>query len=343
MKILVVSDVTAFALTDIYAGYIHAMSQLKIPFEVFSWHRERRRLADDTCWHIFHSEALLKCKEFTHVFFIGGLSIPQFLLESFYHVKTITIATEDPHTWTPQEPKLQNIDYYFTNERSIARCGLYKNVYYCPTAGSTQECSKLPLDALEDRYKSDILFLGAMYPNRRKLLESIIPFVKKHKLTMKICGHVQYMPKNSPLWEYVFDSRTIPHMETVKYYNGAKVVLNILRDIHWNPRTRNQKNPLKGQFPAESLNPRAYEVPLCQAFMLLEDTRPEAREIYGKDEVGFFSDEDSLRRQLRYYLIGKGNGLRDEMAFRAYKKAAEALTYNHRMLLIRDILEKPPV
>jgi spore maturation protein CgeB len=193
---------------------------------------------------------------------------------------------------------------------------------------------------LEDKYKSDILFLGAMYPNRQELLEAIVPLVKKYKLNFKICGHVQYMPKKSPLWEFVFDARTIPHKETVKYYNGANAVLNILRDINWNPRTKNKKNPFnKDKFGAESLNPRAYEVPLCQAFMLLEDTRPEAREIFTDKEVGFFSDKDSLIKQLHYFLIGPGKNRREEMAFQAYENIAAHHTYVNRLLYIKSVIE----
>ena len=341
MKFLIVSDATKFALTDVYNGYKHALKQLGIPYQSFPYHNFREIVSDKSSWHTIHSEALIKSNEVTHIMFIGGLSVPEFILDSLYHIKSVVIATEDPHSFDPLKKKLEKIDYYFSNEKSIGDSGKYPNVYYCPTAGSEDECGRIPADRLDEKYRSDILFLGALYPNRRKLLESVIPFVKKNKLSMKICGHVRYMPKSSPLWEYVFDQRTIPHDETVMYYNGAKISINILRDIKWNPKTKSQKNPHnKSRFIGVSLNPRAYEVPLCQAFMLLEDTREEAREIFTENEVGFFSDEKSLIKQLRYYLLGPGKELRDKMAFEAYKKVAQEHTYTHRMLFIKNILEK---
>jgi spore maturation protein CgeB len=340
MKILIVSDATRFALTDVYTGYVHAFRNLKIPHETFPYHYFRDICSDKTCYSIVHSHALTKSKEFTHVMFIGGLNIPDYIFESLYHVKSIVVSTEDPHSSTPMLNRINLINYYFSNERSIGNSKKYPNVYYCPTAADTDECGKLPTEIVEPKYHSDILFLGAMYPNRRKLLEAIIPFVKKNKLNFKVCGHVQYLPKGSPLWEYVFDARTIPHPETVKYYNGAKVVLNMLRDINWNPRTKTKSNPYKGRYPAESLNPRAYEVPMCQAFMLLEDTRAEAREIFTEKEMAFFSDEDSLIHRLRYFLIGKGNDLRNDMAFMAYKKVASNHTYTHRLQYIKSILDR---
>lgn len=340
MKIYLVSDATKFALTDIYNGYQNALKNLKIPFEVFPYHNVRDFFADPLCMRLIHSDILQKDKGITHAMFIGGLNIPDYLFESLYHVKSVVVATEDPHSSSPNIDRLDKIDYYFTNERSIASSGKFKNVYYCPTAGCPEECGKFPLEALDPKYHSDILFLGALYPNRRKLLEAVIPFVKRNKLSFKICGHVQYMPKSSPLWEYVFDARTIPHDETVKYYNGAKVVLNMLRDVTWNPRTKSGKNPLnRGRFKAESLNPRAYEVPLCQAFMLLEDTRPEARDVFTEKEVGFFSDEKELVNRLSYFLNGKGNDKRENMAFEAYKKVSLNHTYLRRFLSIKDIIE----
>lgn len=343
IKIFIVSDATNFALTDIYNGYINALQQLKISHETFPYHHFRRIVSDETCYHILHSTALMKSKAFTHVMFIGGLNIPDFVFESLYHVKSIVCSSEDPHSSSPMIAKLGKIDYYFTNERSIARCGRFKNVFYCPTAGSSHECGRIPLEALEDRYKSDILFLGAIYPNRARLLESIIPFVDINKLSFKVCGHIHYLPKASPLWKYAFDARTIPHQETVKYYNGAKIAINILRDIHWNPKTKSKKNPHnRSRFTAESLNPRAYEVPLCQTFMLLDDSRPEARDVFTEDEVGFFSDENSLKERLEYFLMGPGKNKMEQMAFNGYKKVAENHTYNHRLLYIKDILEKNP-
>jgi spore maturation protein CgeB len=341
MKILVVSDATNFALTDVYNGYTHALEQLKIPYESHPYHHFRGICSDATCFHRIHSIALNKSKEFTHIMFIGGLNVPDYIFDSLYHIKSVVIATEDPHTFDPMRHKLQKIDYYFSNERSVGESKKFKNTYYCPTAGDTQECGRIPRDFLDERYKSDILFLGAIYPSRRKLLESIIPLVEEKNLSFKICGHVHYIPKKSPLWKYVFDARTIPHMETVKYYNGARIALNMLRDITWNPRTKTGKNPYnRGKYSAESLNPRAYEVPLCQSFMLLEDTRVEAREVFTEDDVGFFSDEESLNERLKYFLFGAGESKIDSMIIKAYNKVSTKHTYLHRVLSIKKVLEQ---
>jgi len=316
------------------------MKSLNIQHEAFPYHESKELLSLKVSYHLIHSTAVIKDNKFTHAMFIGGLNIPPFIYNNLYNVKSVIIATEDPHTSTPLLNNLDKIDHYFSNERIIGNDPKYKNVHYCPTAACPTECGRLPLDHLPEKYHSDILFLGALYPNRVKLLESLVPLVKRHKLNFKICGHVGYMDKKSPLWKYVFDARTIPHTETISYYNGAKIVLNILRDVKWNSHDNSLKNPLKGSPKAESLNPRAYEVPLCQGFMLMDDCRAEAREVFSEDEIGLFSDGESLVKAVRYFLIGKGKKLREQMAMKAYKKVAENHTYSHRMLYIKSILEK---
>ena len=304
LKILLVADTSPFALTDVYYGYQRALKSLNIPHEAFPYHESKELLSLKVSYHLVHSTALIKDNGFTHVMFIGGLNIPPFIYDNLYHVKSVIVATEDPHTSTPLLSNLDKIDYYFSNERVIGNDPKLEKTYYCPTAACPFECGRLPLSQLPEKYHSDILFLGALYPNRVKLLESLIPLVKRHKLNFKICGHVGYMSRKSPLWKYVFDARTIPHSETVSYYNGAKIVLNILRDVSWNSHDNSSKNPLKASNKAESLNPRAYEVPMCQSFQLVDDCRAEAREVFSEDEVGFFSDEKSLVKAVQILFTG---------------------------------------
>lgn len=339
LKILLVADTASFALTDVYYGYQRAFNSIKLSFEGFPFHKFREILSEKLCYHVAHSTALIKSNEFTHVVFIGGLNIPSFIYKSLYDVKNVIIATEDPHASKPLLDNLCSIDYYFSNERIIGNNKNFENTYYCPTAGCPYECGKIPINKIPEVYHSDILFLGALYPNRVKILEHLIPIVEKYKLTFKICGHMMYMSKKSPLWKYVHDARTVPHEETIKYYNGAKIVININRDPKWNSRDNSFKNPYKISSKAESLNPRAYEVPLCQSFMLLDDTRIEAREIFTEKEVGFFSDGPSLAQSVEYFLLGKGKNKREDMAFNAYKKISENHTYTHRALFIKEILE----
>lgn len=349
IKILLVSDSTRFALTDVYYGYCQAFRQLGIEHDTYPFHRFLDILAPEICYQQMHSRALVKKAGFTHVMFIGGLNIPPDLLDSFYHVKTVVIATEDPHTFDPMRDRLGRLDYYFTNEQSVASCGRWKNVWYCPTAADLSSCGRMPSASIGMQHKSDICFLGAMYPNRRTMLEAILPAVKANGWNLKILGHPQFLPKDSPLWEYVppenYDSsgviKTIEHNETIKYYNGAKVVLNFFRDTSWHPKAEGEKNTLNSEgFVAESLNPRAYEVAACGAFQLLEDSRKEARSVFQEDEVGFFSDEGGLVAGLSKFLSPENEGLRASMANKSMVKVGTQHSYVNRLKLVLDVLRR---
>lgn len=340
LKILLVSDTTNFALTDVFHGYQKALEKLNIPYEVFPYHRFRELFSETISCHVLHSTALIKSKKITHIMFIGGLNIPPWMFESMYDLKTVLVATEDPHAFDPLKKQLNKIDYYFTNERSIAKKSKNKNVYYCPTGACPEECGKLPRKYIDKKYHSDLLFLGALYPNRVKILEGIIPTIKRYNINLKICGHVGYMKKSSPLWEYVFDARTIPHNETIKYYNGTKAAINIFRNVRWNAKDNTHKNPYNtGKYPPESMNPRSYEVPLCQTFLLQDNTRSEVNDIFSEKEIGLFNNIKSLNTAIKYYLKGPGIRKRRNMILRAYKKVALNHTYAQRMLKIQEILE----
>lgn len=312
LKIFVVSDTSHFALTDVYYGYVRAFEKLGIDYVSYPLHQYKNHHKMHMCMSVIHSEALLKRNGYTHVMFIGGLNIPKTLLESFHGVvKTIVVATEDPHSFKPMEEKLPHIDYYLTNEKAMLQLGR-KNIHYMPTAGDNVGCFIHPQRNLEAHHHSDILFLGALYPNRVEMLEEILPVVKENFLNLKIMGHPHGLPKESPLYKYIppenFDANgnivTIPHTETVKYYNGAEVVLNFFRDTTWTPGEEGLVNPHNAtEIVAESLNPRAYEVPLCGSHMFLESTRKEAREVFEDDEVDFFETPEDLKALTYSYFV----------------------------------------
>ena len=339
------ADAAQFALTDVYYGYCHAFDALGVDYVAYPLQHYLQHHKEHICFSVVHSEALMKDNGYTHVFFIGGLNIPRRMLASFHSaVKVVIIATEDPHTFDPLRGSLEFIDYYFSNERAVTKLG-YKNVFYCPTAADHVTCGAVPKHTLDSKYFSDILFLGAIYPNRRKMLEAIIPFVKKHGLNLKVLGHPQYLPKTSPIWEFVptanYDAvgniRTIPHEETVKYYSGSRAILNFYRDVTWNPLFGDSKNPFNaGSIVPESMNPRAYEVPMCGSLMLLEDSRVEAREVFTDSEVGFFSTPKELRELFKKHLLTKGSIVTNvRMIQAAYIKVSGSHTYVSRA---REIL-----
>lgn len=336
IKILLVSDFTSFALTDVYNGYVKALKSLKINYDSIPLHNLVNFYPKDKCISLMHSQAVLKSNGYTHVFFIGGLNIPESVLESMYGVKVVIIGTEDPHTSKPLIDRIDKIDYYFTNERSLTTLN-YSNIYYCPTAADTSSCVYIPENSLDDKFKSDILFLGALYPNRAKLIEGLLPYIKEKNIDLKLCGHMMFIDKESPLWEYVVTSETVDHRDTIRYYNGASITLNIFRDIDWDPRGESI-NRYKEDVKAVSMNPRCYEVPMCRSILATDDSREEVREIFNNDEVIIFNSADDLIEQIDYHLFEAQEDYIKNKKSRAYNKVATAHTYTHRLRTILKII-----
>lgn len=173
LKILLVADTSPFALTDVYYGYQRALKGLNIQHEAFPYHESKELLSLKVSYHLIHSTALIKDNKFTHVMFIGGLNIPPFIYDNLYHVKSVIVATEDPHTSTPLLSNLDKIDYYFSNERAIGNDPKLEKVYYCPTAACPFECGRLPLQQLPENITVISCFWGHYTPTVLNYLSTL--------------------------------------------------------------------------------------------------------------------------------------------------------------------------
>jgi spore maturation protein CgeB len=140
------------------------------------------------------------------------------------------------------------------------------------------------------------------------------------------------------LWERMTNYSLVSHFvndgwievpETAKYYNGAKIVINLHRT------TEAGKDNLNGiNWQAESINPRTFEMAAC-ASLQLTDVRQELPEYYDiGSEIAVFRDANDLVKQLEHYLS------RDEerqwVAARGYRRTRRDHTFNNR---IRRLLQ----
>ena len=338
MKLLLVSDSTNFSTYDVYLGYVDAFKRLGVDFVAFDLHEFNRHHLSTISLALLHSMALIKNNGITHVLFVGGCSIPKEVIESFWSVVRVgIIATDDPHSSGFTLRSIENLDWYFTNERALTG----DKIHYVPTAASVSHCGRIA--NVHERYKSDIIFVGSVYPNLVKFFEAVTPFCISHGINLKIVGHIDYVPADSIIRRWCVDSqsRTVPHDETLRWYSGAKAAINLHRDPTWHPET-DKENPynLASAVP-ESLNPRAYELALCGCFQLLDDSRAEARDYFDCREVGFFSDPESFCRAVTMSIIDDdSHALRKRMIERAAIKVQRTGTYDVRAKKIIDIINQ---
>jgi spore maturation protein CgeB len=165
------------------------------------------------------------------------------------------------------------------------------------------------------KFGSEVSFMGAGYPNRRKAFHELV------NLDFKIWGtewegdHVL-----EPLLQ-LKGARVTPE-ECVKIFNATTVNLNLHSSI--------QADELVtfGDF----INPRTFELAACGAFQLV-DKRQLMAEAFAEDELATFSSMDELIGKIEYFSSRPEE--RQAFADRAQARVLRDHTYARRM---RDLL-----
>ncbi len=192
-------------------------------------------------------------------------------------IKTAVILTESPYFGELEGEMRAHYDVAFTNERQSAeRLGAHYLPHAYNPAVHTPDGPRA--------YAADVVFVGSMFDERRALFNAVdwegIDFVWR--------GHdMSEMPAD-----------VVPNAETAAYYRAAKISLN-----HHRTTTSHGSGQHIRPEEAESLGPRAYEIPACGGFMLCDDSRAEGWEVFGDCFPTYRAgDSDDLSRQVHYWL-----------------------------------------
>ncbi len=198
---------------------------------------------------------------------------------------------------------------------------------------------------VEDKYKSDICLIGVPFPKRVEFIDSIADFLKDYNVKI-IGGGPRIGDARDPwLWKrklkrldvlenFIIDEIVQP-AEAAKYYNGAKINLN----IHRAGSDERFKDVIKTKIEPKSVSGRTFEVAGCAAFQLIDQDRPNFREhfVEGK-EIASFSDAEDFKKKVTYYLSHESERL--AIAEAAQKRAYAEHTYKHRLQRVIDNASK---
>ncbi|BBI35012.1 spore maturation protein [Cohnella abietis] len=281
------------------------------------------------------SEMKLQAAQFRPdaVLVMNGLHVfPMDHLEQIDEIRSMGIPTviwfvDDPYVTDVTVKIAPRYDYVFTHERSCLE--LYRSL-------GCQEVHHLSLAAHFDifkpmsvpqQYRTDICFIGIAFWNRVELFDQLAPYLQNKRVL--IGGKLwDRMDNYSSVSRFVHDG-WIEVPETAKYYNGAKIVINLHRT------TEAGKDNLNGiNWPAESINPRTFEMASCGTLQLT-DMRSELPENYEiGSEIGVFNNAQHLIQQIDYYLTHEEERLK--VAARAYRRTKRDHTFEAR---IRKLLE----
>ena len=192
-------------------------------------------------------------------------------------IKTAVVLTESPYFGELEGIMAQHYDIAFTNERRSAD---RLHAHYLPHAYN-------PAVHTPDgprAYAADAVFIGSMFDERRALFNAAD------------WEGIDFLWRGHDMTETPTD--VVPNTEAAAYYRAAKIGIN-----HHRTTTSHGSGQHIRPEEAESLGPRAYEIPACGGFMLCDDSRAEGWEVFGDVFPTYRAgDADDLTRQVRSWL-----------------------------------------
>ncbi len=318
-NVLLVSGAASFSTRDVWDGYCQGLKAAGlgvVPYPTFSM---LRVLSPELIGNDIIGKALDVRNGIDAAIFVDGLYfrgrrqwVPKTLTQA--GLPTILIATDDPYDEIPDADSIYT--QRFTNEIRSAN----PLVGYLPTAANLP--SESPAGQVHD-----VVFIGTVFEDRWPLLQQLARYCEAHRLRFLIAGTSRVDCSEFRDSEWVsLRTDLIPSEAKWKLYRGARVVVNIFR---------------QSAAPADSPNPRIFEVAALGGPALLSGTtRKEVTRIFG-DSVYQFDDFESLTRQLR-------RALDDETERTARAKQAQEITieghlYAHRAEQLVAQIQRTPV
>jgi spore maturation protein CgeB len=241
---------------------------------------------------------------------------------------TVLWLVEDPYEIDQHRGEMVNsYDYVFTNEKLAVSEYSRPHVYYLPWCCNPLVHKSM---AVSEAYRSDLCFVGMGFRNRVRIINAIAPQIEQ--LNVKLIGdwHSWGEELRPNLKKFVLPVEN-DFREVQKYYNGAKLNLNIHRDPV-DPPYGNSFN-----IGAVSPNDRTFALAGCGVSQLVDRGRPALWECFndGTEIVGF-SDPVDLSQKINYYLANPQ--LREAIGRAAQKKAYGEHLFKHRLTEIFRII-----
>ena len=203
-------------------------------------------------------------------------------------------------------------DYFFNYDPEIAKKYRFSfgNLKYLPVAVNPDFYRVSSLSEKDKEvFSSDVCFIGALYPEREKLLSE----VKKTGANLKIFGWPKW--KDSPLAENYYGPLSIDSI--AKAYYSAKISLN------------SNLQPQNG-----GVNLKTFEIPASGGFQI-SDNQPDLKNIFKiGEEIETYETISELLDKIKFYLSNEDK--RNQIAEAGHKRVLKDHTLSER---IKKIIE----
>jgi spore maturation protein CgeB len=245
-------------------------------------------------------------------------------------VITVLWLVEDPYEIDYHcGAMVQSYQYVFTNERQAVSAYGRPNVFYLPWCCNPRVHRRI---SIPPSYRSDVCFVGMGFPNRLQVI---------NELAQELCHLKVLLIGDWEKWgllDRTLANCVIPTVtdfwEVQRYYNGAKINLNIHRDPV-DPPSGNREG-----IPATSPNDRVFSLAGCGAFQLVDDLRTDLRDCFViAEELELFASVDDLWAKIQYYLSAEAE--REKMAQAAQIRAYRDHTFVQRIEEVFRKINKP--
>jgi spore maturation protein CgeB len=329
MRVLLVSDYEHYATRNVFLDYLAAFQKCGIDVQSFDMAEYTRLIKDEAMYYRLYSRIMLRGYGITHVLFITGTNVPVDIIESIStDIKVGVIGTDDPHSSKAvMERFASRLDYYFTNERKMHQYD--ERFHYIPIASS----STIP-NNISDNHLSDVCFVGSVYPNRIPMLETITKWCIKNGKKPLFVGPQRDVPADSII-KPVSREIIVDNQEAMRYYAGARVSVNLDRDVYWSSATNTGVNDTLFDVGIPySTNPRTYEIPLNRSIQLFINPRQEAVDTF--DDSIFVTDDKNIEETLQR-IFDSPKSETEAMKAKAFE-IAQHNTYENRANRIIKIL-----
>jgi spore maturation protein CgeB len=210
-------------------------------------------------------------------------------------IRTAIWFVDDPYCTDMSTLLAPHYDYVFTHE--LGCVSLYRDCgcpasHYLPLAVNPEMYRPMQVSSA---YVTDVCFIGNGFPNRIELFDRLAPFLAGKRVLL--AGALWERLRRYDLLRQGVKPGWTPIEETVKYYNGAKIVINIHR-----PTVDSVYNHNSRQLPAYSINPRTYEIAACGALQMTDIRHDLYRYYNAGQDLETFASPEELIEKIRYYL-----------------------------------------
>jgi len=236
-------------------------------------------------------------------------------------IRTVIWFADDPYA-TDQTMKIApHYDAVVTHERSTVEW--YRSlgcaeVHHLPFAADIERFRPVTPPAV---CRCDVCFIGQAFWNRVETFDAIAEELAG--LQVFIAGGLWERLRNYGLLKRAIRPGWLPVDESVLWYNGAKIVINLHRTAEPGSDNGNASG-----LPGLSVNPRTFEIAACGAFQLT-DRRSDLEAYYRPGlELETFDSPAELAAKIRHYL--RHDDERRRIAVRGLARTLREHTYTVR-------------